>query len=155
MSKYPNAKERAQELETLRAALAIIKIAALELDERPPILPTKCAHYLIAANAYLLVVPASSANKHDHDVIEEIMCMAKCDALIVYVARPGNGHNRVVVDVAIDGFVAVWYRGYRPCLLDGVLHFVPDYDASKPTFKLTKRGLTRSTNFDAFKQDEF
>jgi len=154
MSKYPNAKERAQELETLMAALAIIQIAELDLDERPPILPTQCAHYLIAAEAYLLVVPTSPVNEHDQDVVEEIMCFSKCDALIVYVARPGNGPNRVVVDIAIDGLVPVWFREYRPCLLDGVLHFVPDRDASKPAFKLTKSGLARSTDFDALKQDE-
>lgn len=154
MSKYPNTKERAHELETLKAALAIIQVAELELDDRPPILPTKCAHYLIAADAYLLVVPVSPVNEINHRVIEETMCLSKCDALVVYVAHPGNGPNRVVVDIAIDGLVPVWFREYRPCLLDGVLHFVPDNDASKPAFKLTKRGLTRSTDFDALKQDE-
>jgi len=154
MSKYPNAKERAEELETLTAALAIIKIAELELDERPPVLPTKCSHYLIAADAYLLVVPVSPANEQNHRVIEEIMRLSKCDALIVYVACPGNGPNRVVVDIAIDGLVPAWFREYRPCLLNGVLHFVPDHDASKPTFKLTKKGLTRSIDFEALKRDE-
>lgn len=154
MSKYPTAEDRALELETLKAALAIIKIAELEMDERPPVLPTRCSHYLIAADAYLLVVPVSPVNDHNHCVIEEIMCLSKCDALIVCVARPGNGPNRVVVDIAIDGLVPVWFREYRPCLLDGVLHFVPDHNASKPAFKLTKRGLTRSTDFDALKQDE-
>jgi hypothetical protein len=154
MSKYPNAKERAEEFETLKAALAIIKIAKLDLDERPPILPTQCAHYLIAANAYLLVVPASPVNEHNQRGIEEIMRLSKCDALIVYVSRPGNGPNRVVVNIAIDGLVPIWFREFRPCLLDDALHFVPDYDASKPVFKLTKRGLTRSTDFDALKQDE-
>ena len=153
MSKYPNAKERAHELETLKAALAIIKIAELELDERPPILPTKCSHYLIAADAYLLVVPASPVNEHNHRVIEEIMRLSKCDALVVYVALSGNGPNRVVVDIAIDGPVPVWFQEYRPCLLDGVLHFVPDHDASKPTFKLSKKGLTRSLDFDALSSD--
>lgn len=154
MSKYPNAKERAHELETLNAALALIKIAELELDERPPVLPTKFSHYLIAADAYLLVVPVSLANEHNHRVIEEIMRLSKCDALVVYVAFSGNGPNRVVVDIAIDGLVPVWFREYRPCLLDGVLHFVPDYDASKPTFKLTKKGLTRSLDFDALSSDD-
>ena len=151
MSKYPNAKERTHELDTLKAALALIKVAELELDERPPILPARCARYLIAANARLLVVPLSSANRYDHSMVEENLCPSKCDALIVNVARPGNGLNRVVVDIAIDGLIPVWFREYRPCLLDGVLHFVPDHDASKPTFKLTNCGLTRSTNFDSLK----
>src|SRR3546814_14994503 len=69
------------------------------------------------------------------------MCLSRCDALMVYVARPGTGKNRVVVDIGIHGLVPVWHREYRPCLIDRVLHFVPDQDASGPAFKLTKRGL--------------
>lgn len=60
MSKYPTAIDRAEEMETLRAALAIVRTAGIELDEKPPILPAKCAHYLIAADADLLIFPANA-----------------------------------------------------------------------------------------------
>jgi len=35
-----------------------------------------------------------------------------------------------------------------------VLHLAPDHDASKPTFRLTKRGLKRSIEFDALGSNE-
>ena len=149
MPKYPNSIERAEEMETLRAALAIIQMAELELDEKPPILPAKCAHYLIAADADLLIVPTKSSTAGGHHAVEDIMCLSRCDALMVHVARPGTGANRVVVDIGIHGLVPVWHCEYRPCLIGGVLHFVPDQDASKPAFKLTRRGLKRAVDFDA------
>lgn len=149
MPKYPNAIDRAEEMETLRAALAIVRTAELDLDEKVPILPTKRAHYLIAADADLLIVPAKSATAGDRHAVEDIMCLSRCDALTVHVARPGTGENRVVVDIGIHGLVPVWHREYRPCLIEGVLHFVPDQDASGPTFKLTRHGLKRAVDFDA------
>ena len=149
MSKYPTAIDRAEEMETLRAALAIIRIAELELDEKPPILPSKCAHYLIAADADLLIVPAKPSAVGDHHAVEDIMGLSRCDALMVYVARPGPGENRGVVDIGLNGLVPVWHREYRPCLIDRLLHFVPDQDASGPAFKLTKRGLKQAADFDA------
>lgn len=149
MSKYPNAIDRAEEMETLRAALAIIRTAGIELDEKVPILPAKCAHHLVAADADLLIVPAKSATAGDHHAVEDIMCLSRCDALMVYVARPGTGENRVVVDIGIHGLVPVWHREYRPCLIEDMLHFVPDQDASGPAFKLTRRGLKQAADFDA------
>ena len=149
MPKYPNAIDRAEEMETLRAALAIVRTAGIELDERAPVLPVKCSHYLIAADADLLIVPTKSATAGDRHAVEDIMCLSRCDALMVHVARPGTGENRVVVDIGIHGLVPVWHREYRPCLIEGVLHFVPDQDASGPTFKLTRHGLKRAVDFDA------
>ena len=149
MSKYPNPIDRAEEMETLRAALAIVRAAEIELDEKPPILPAKCAHYLIATDADLLVVPANASAAGHHHAVEDIMGLSRCDALMVHVARPGTGANRVVVDIGIHGLVPVWHREYRPCLIDRVLHFVPDQDASKPAFKLSRRGLKQAVDFDA------
>src|SRR3546814_3890307 len=105
-------------METLRAALAIVRIAELELDEKAPILPVKCSHYLIAADADLLIVPANASAVGNHHAVENIMCLSRCDALMVYVARPGTGKNRVVVDIGIHGLVPVWHREYRPCRID-------------------------------------
>lgn len=149
MPKYPNAIDRAEEMETLRAALAIVRTAGIELDERAPVLPVKCSHYLIAADADLLIVPTESSVVGDHHDVEDIMGLSRCDALMVYVARPGTGKNRAVVDIGIHGLVPVWHREYRLCLIEGVLYFVPDQDASQPAFKLTRRGLKQAADFDA------
>lgn len=154
MPKYPTATERAEEMETLRAALAIIQMAKLDLDEKGPILPAKFSHYLIAADADLLIVPSKPSAVGDHHAVEDIMCLSRCDALMVYVARPGTGKNRVVVDIGIHGLVPVWRHEYRPCLIEGVLHFVPDQDASGPAFKLTRRGLKQAVDFDALNPEE-
>src|SRR3546814_4845781 len=88
MSKYPNLVERAEEMETLRAALAIIQMAEIELDEKAPILPTKCSYYLIEADADLLIVPANALAVGDHLAVEDIMGLSRCDARMIYVARP-------------------------------------------------------------------
>ncbi|HMO73876.1 MAG TPA: hypothetical protein PKD99_00330 [Sphingopyxis sp.] len=149
MPKYPTVIDRAEEMETLRAALAIVRTAGIGLDEKPPILPAKCAHYLIAADADLLIVPANASAVGDHHAVEDMMGLSRCDALMVYVARPGTGKNRAVVDIGTHGLVPVWHREYRPCLIEGVLHFVPDQDASKPIFKLSRRGLKQAVDFDA------
>ena len=141
-------------METLRAALAIVRTAGIELDEKPPILPTKCAHYLIAADADLLIVPAKHSAAGDHRAVEDVMCLSRCDALIVYVARPETGANRAVVDIGIHGLVPVWFREYRPCLIERALHFVPDQDASGPAFKLTRHGLKQAADFDALNPEE-
>lgn len=153
MSKYPTATERAEEMETLMAALAIIQVAELDLDEKPPILPVQCAHYLIAADADLLIVPTKPSAVGDHHIVEDIMCLSRCDALLVRVARPSADEKRVLVDIGIDGLVPVWFREYRPCLIQRALHFVPDQDASKPAFKLTKHGLERAADFDALSSE--
>lgn len=147
MSKYPITTQRAEELETLMAALGIIQIADLVLEEKPPILPVKCSRYLIAANADLLIVPTIASTAQDHDIVEEIMGFSRCDALMVSVVHSGTGISRVVLDIGIHGPVPVWHRKYRPCLLDRALHFVPDQDAGGPTFKLTKSGLIASVDF--------
>lgn len=56
------------------------------------------------------------------------MRISRCDAVIVRISRPSIGPKKAVVDIGIDGLVPVWYNEYRPCSLDGVLHFVPEYD---------------------------
>ena len=81
------------------------------------------------------------------------MGLSCCDALMIYVARPGTGKNRAVVDIGIHGLVPVWHREYRLCLNECVLHFVPGQDASKPMFKLTRRGLKQAADFDALNPD--
>lgn len=135
------------------AALAIIQIADLDLDEKPPILPVKCSRYLIAADADLLIVPTIASTAQDHDIVEEIMGFSRCDALMVSVVRSGTGVNRVVLDIGIHGSLPVWHEKYRPCLLDRTLHFVPDQDAGGPTFKLTRSALIASVDFHDLELD--
>ena len=122
MPKCPNANDRAEEMETLRAALAIVRTARIELDEKVPILPTKCSRYLIAADADLLVVPAKSATAGDHHVVEDIMGLSRCDALMVYVARPGTGANRVVVESHDFGGIHVLANSLEHFLVQGLVH---------------------------------
>lgn len=126
-------------------------IAELDLDEKPPILPVQCAHYLIAADAYLLIVPTKPSAAGDHHIVEEIMCLSRCDAMMVRVARPSADEKRVLVDIGIDGLVPVWFREYRPCLIQRALHFVPDQDASKfrgALFRVRgKRGAAKHLGF--------
>src|SRR3546814_3925174 len=68
----------------------------------------------------LLIVPANASAVGDHLAVEDIMGLSRCDALMIYVARPRTGKNRVVVDIGIHGLVPVWHREYRPCLIDRV-----------------------------------
>jgi len=154
MSKYMTAKDRIEEAETLAAALAIVRTGSLELDGKIPILPPQFARYLVAANAFLLVVPSTETNGSDRHRVENAMCLSRCDALIVRISRPSIGPKKVICDVGIDGLTPVWYHEYRPCSLDGVLHFVPEHDPGGPIFRLTQKGLKASVDFDGLQPDE-
>lgn len=154
MKKYITAQDRIGETETLMAALAIVRTAGLELDGKLPILPPEFARYLIAPDSFMLVVPSAATGQVDRPAVANAMRLSRCDALIVQIARPSIGPKKVVVDVGIDGLVPVWYSEYRPCSLDGALHFVPDHDPGQPVFKLTKKGLTSSVDFDVLQLDE-
>ena len=147
MPKYMTAKDRAEEAETLMAALAIVRTAELELDGKIPILPPQFARYLIAPDARLLVVPSTVNSGNDRNSVADAMRISRCDALIVCISRPSVGSLKIILDIGICGLSTVWHHEYRPCLLDGNLHFVPDHDASGPTFRLTPQGLTSSLDF--------
>lgn len=147
MTKYPTTTQRAEELQSLMAALSVIQIAGLELGEKPPIMPLKYSSYLIAADAHLLIVPTTEATA-DHDIVEELMDFSQCDVLMISIVRSTTEGNRVVVDIGIRDRLPVWYKRYRPCLLDRALHFVPDQDIDRPAFKLTKVGLIAAVEFD-------
>src|SRR3546814_17644618 len=103
MSKYPNLVERAEEMETLRAALATIQMAENELDEKAPILPTKCSHSLIAAAADLLIVPANASEVGEHLAVEDITGLSRCDAPLIYLSAPRTGKQRVSDPIGIPG----------------------------------------------------
>jgi hypothetical protein len=147
MPEYPTTTQRAEELQSLMAALSVIQIAGLDLGEKPPIMPLKYAGYLIAADAHLLIIPATEATA-DHDIVEELIDFSRCDAVMISVVRSPTEGNRVVVDIGIRDRLPVWYKRYRPCLLDRALHFVPDQDPARPAFKLTKDGLFAAVEFD-------
>ena len=155
MIKYMTAKDRLEEAETLMAALAIVRTAGLELDGKLPVLPPEFARYFIAPNSFMLVVPSTATYQDDRPRVANAMRISRCDALIVQIARPRIGPRKVVVDIGVDGLVPVWYPEYRPCLLDGVLHFVPDHEPGGPIFRLTQKGLMSSVDFDVLQPDEY
>jgi hypothetical protein len=148
MKKYMNDKDRAEEAETLEIALKIIEIAGLDLDAKIPILPRQFARFLIAPDSYLLIVPAATLDDGDRKRVENAMCMAKCDAIVVTVSRPSVGPKRVILHLAIDGLVPVWHAEYCAQMIDGTLYFAPAYEQTGPIFRLTAKGLTASTDFD-------
>ncbi len=155
MKKYMTAKERVEEAETLMAALAIVRTAGLELDGKLPVLPPEFARYLIAPNSSTLVVPSTATRQDDRHRVANAMRISRCDAVIVQIARPSISSKKVIVDIGIDGLIPVWYNEYRPCSLDGVVHFVSDHDPGRPIFRLTKKGLTSSVDFDVLQPDEY
>lgn len=148
MKKYMTDRDRAEEAETLKIALSIIEIAGLDIDGKIPILPSRFAQYLIAPDAYLLIVPAVTLGDGDRRKVENAMCMAKCDAIVVSVSRPSIGPKKVTLEIGIDGLVPVWHSEYCARIIDGGLYFAPAFDPSGPLFKLTKKGLTASSDFD-------
>ncbi|MEI4509209.1 hypothetical protein WBQ88_15775 [Sphingopyxis sp. CCNWLW253] len=154
MKKYMTAKDRLEEAETLMAALAIVRTAGLELDGKLPVLPPEFARYLIAPDAFLLVVPSTASNGTDRPRVANAMCLSKCDALIVRISRPCDGAKKIILDIGVDGLVPTWHREYRPCLLDGFIHFMPGHDPGGPIFRLTPKGLTSSVDFDVLQPDE-
>lgn len=154
MNKYMTAKDRLQEAEALTAALGIVRRAGLALDCKIAVLPPEFARYLIAPDAFVLVVPATEANGDDWPNIVNAMRLSRCDALIVRIAQSIIGAKKVILDIGIGGLASSWYREYRPCSLDGVIHLVPDHDAGGPIFKLTQKGLISSVEVDMWPADE-
>ena len=61
-----------------------------------------------------------------------------------------NGVNlkKVTLEIGIDGLVPAWHSEYCARLIDGALYFAPAFDPAGPLFKLTKKGLTASSDFD-------
>ena len=154
MTKYMTAKDRLHETEALMAALGIVRRAGLALDCKIAVLPPEFARYLIAPDAFVLVAPATEANSDDWPNIVNAMRLSRCDALIVRIGQSIIGAKKVVLDIGINGLTSTWYHEYRPCTLDGVLHFVPDHDTGGPIFKLTQKGLTSSVEFNVWPADE-
>jgi len=154
MKKYMTAKDRLEEAETLMTVLAIVRAGGLELDGKLPVLPPEFARYLVAPSAFMLVVPSTATNENHRPKVANAMRISRCDAVIVQIARPSIGPKKVIVDIGVDGLVPIWYEEYRPCSLDGVLHFVPDQDQGGPIFRLTQKGLTSSVEFDVLQPDE-
>lgn len=154
MKKYMTAKDRLEEAETLMAALAIVRTAGLGLDGKLPVLPPEFARYLSAPDSFMLIVPSTATHQDDRPRVANAMRKSRCDAVIVRISRPRIGPKKVVVDIGIDGLTPVWYNEYRPCSLDGVMHFVPDYEQGGPIFRLTQKGLMSSVDFDVLQPDE-
>lgn len=154
MKKYMTAKDRLEEAETLMAALAIVRTAGLELDGKLPVLPPEFARYLSAPDSFLLVVPSTATYHDDRPRVANAMRISRCDAVIVRISRSSIGSKKVILDIGVDGLVPVWYNEYRPCSLDGVLHFVPDHEPGGPIFRLTQKGLMSSVDFDVLQPDE-
>lgn len=153
MPKYMTDAARAEEAETLMAALAIVRHAALELDGKLPILPPAFARFLIAPKADLLIVPSITADGSDRQQVAAAMRMTRCNALIVRISRPSVEAKKVTLDIGLDGRECAWHEEYRACLLDGLLHFAPDHDPSGPVFKPTTDGLKASMRFNCLQSD--
>lgn len=154
MPKYMTDAQRAEEAETLMAALTIVRLAGLALDGKLPILPPEFARFLIAPNADLLVVPSTLSDGSDRRKVTAAMRITRCNAMIVRISRPSIGAKKVLLDVGLDGPSPVWHNEYRPCLLGGSLHFVPDYDPTEPIFRLTKGGLVASVKVEDLRPNE-
>lgn len=155
MKNHMTAKDRLEEAETLMAALAIVRTAELELGGKLPVPPPEFARYLIAPNSFMIVVPSTGTYQDDRPRVANAMRISRCDAVIVRISRPSIGPKKVILDIGVDGLVPVWYPEYRPCLLDGVLHFVPDHEPGGPIFRLTQKGLMSSVDFDVLQPDEY
>ncbi|OWR00173.1 hypothetical protein CDQ91_05220 [Sphingopyxis witflariensis] len=147
MKKYLTDKDRAEEADALRIALAIIRKVGLELDTKLPVLPPDFAQFLIAPQAYLLIVPSTTATRADRRKVEAAMCMARCDAIIISLVPQISGPRKILFEIGIDGLTPVWHSEYVSRGVDGGLYFVPGHDPSGPLFKLTKQGLKSSADF--------
>lgn len=75
------------------------------------------------------------------------MNLSRCDALMISVVRSNPAVNRVVLDIGIYDRLPVWYKKYRPCVLDRVLHFVPGQGTAGPALKLVKEELVAAVKF--------
>jgi hypothetical protein len=153
MKKYMNEKDRAIEAETLGFARMVAHIADLELDTKIPILPSQFEQFLIAPVAQVIIVPSTLANGHNRRKVEDAMCMSCCDAIMVQIV-PQVGGRKIMFEIGRDGLVPVWFSEYSSRIVDGDLFFLPSIDpTSAPLFKLTKKGLMSSNDFDGMRFD--
>lgn len=155
MKKYMTAQDRAEEAEVLRTANMVAHIAGLKLDTKIPILPPKFAQYLIAPDAQVIIVPATQANGNDRRKVENVMCIAKCDAIMINIVPQASGPRRIIFTIARDGLVPVWFPEYSSRIVDGGLYFIPIANPLGPLFKLTNKGLMSSSDFDGMRFDGY
>lgn len=152
MKKYMNEKDRAEEAETLGLARMVTHIAGLELDTKIPILPPEFAQYLIAPEAQVIIVPSTLANGNNRRKVENAMRISRCDAIMVHVIPQVGGPRKIMFTIARDGLVPVWFSEYSSRVVDGDLFFLPSLDPAKsPLFKLTKKGLMSSNDFEGMR----
>ena len=148
MPKYLTSTDRVDAAETLTAALVIAQSAGLQLDRRLPVLPPRYRDYLIAPGAHLLLVPSMTIDGSDRRDVSAAMRLVRCDALIIRIARPSIGGNRILVDIGLDGVECVWHREYRAHMLESSLYFLPSEGMVGSAFKLTSHGLIVSREAD-------
>lgn len=155
MKKYMTDKDRAEEAATLRTANMVAHIAGLELDTKIPILPPEFAQYLIAPDAQVIIVPSTIANGNDRRKVENVMRIARCDAVVVHIVPQVGGPRKIMFAIARDGLVPVWFPEYSSRVVDGGLYFIPIADPLGPLFKLTNKGLMSSSDFDGMRFDGY
>ena len=155
MKKYMTAKDRAEEAEVLRTANMVAHIAGLELDAKIPILPPEFAQYLIAPDAQVIIVPSTAANGNDRRKVENVIRIAKCDAITINIVPQASGPRRVMFTIARDGLVPVWFPEYSSRVVDGDFHFIPIANPLGPLCKLTNQGLMSSADFDGMRLDGY
>ena len=155
MKKYLTAQDRAEEADALRTANMVAHIAGLELDAKIPILPPEFAQYLIAPDAQVIIVPSTIANGNDRRKVENVMRIAKCDAIMVNIVPQASGPRRIIFTIARDGLVPVWFPEYSSRVVDGGLYFIPIANPLGQLFKLTNRGLMSSADFDGMRFDGY
>ena len=154
MKKYMTEKDRAIEAETLGFAHMVAHTAGLELDTRLPILPPQFEQFLIAPEAQVIIVPSTLTNGHNRRKVEDAMRMSRCDAIMVQIVPQVGGQRKIMFEIGRDGLVPVWFSEYSSRIVDGDLFFLPSLDPTRsPLFKLTKKGLMSSNDFDGMRFD--
>lgn len=156
MKKYMNENDRKMEAETLGFARMVAHIAGLELDTQLPILPPQFEQFLIAPAAQVIIVPSTLANGHNRRKVEDAMRMSCCDAIMVQIVPQGGGQRKIMFEIGRDGLVPVWFSEYSSRIVGGDLFFLPSLDPTRaPLFKLTKKGLMSSNDFDGMRFDGY
>ena len=156
MKKYMNENDRKMEAETLGFAHMVAHIAGLELDTRLPILPPQFEQFLIAPEAQVIIVPSTLANGHNRRNVEDAMRMSRCDAIMVQIVPQIGGQRKIMFEIGRDGLVPVWFSEYSSRIVDGDLFFLPSLNPTRaPLFKLTKKGLMSSNDFDGMRLDGY
>lgn len=153
MKKYMNDNDRKLEAQTLSLARMVAHLANLELDTRVPILPPEFADYLTAPDAHVVIVSATLANGNDRPKVENVMRMARCDAIMVRVVPQAGGTRKILFEIGRDGLIPVWFSDYTSRAVDGELFFQPTVDPDGPLFKLSPKGLMCSNDFAGIRWD--